>query len=71
MKTEERMKLYDDFHSGVRMMMDKIEKIAKDKTSWTLCEMGQLADIMKDLAMTEKGIAKAHHIYTEKPDEAY
>ena len=71
MKTEERMKLYDDFHSGVRMMMDKIEKIAKEKSSWTLCEMGEVADIMKDLAMTEKGIAKAHHIYSEKSDESY
>jgi len=71
MKTEERMKLYEDFHSGVRMMMDKIEKIAKEKSSWTLCEMGQLADIMKDLAMTEKGIAKAHYMYSDKSEEAY
>lgn len=71
MKTEERMKLYEDFHSGVRMMMDKIEKIAKEKSSWTLCEMGQLADIMKDLATTEKGIAKAHYMYSDKSEEAY
>lgn len=71
MKTEERMKLYEDFHSGVRMMMDKIEKIAKEKSSWTLCEMGQLADIMKDLAMTEKGIAKAYYMYSDKSEEAY
>lgn len=71
MKTEERIKLYDDFHSGVRMMMDKIEKMVKEKSSWTLCEMGQLADIMKDLATTEKGIAKAHYMYAEKSDESY
>ena len=71
MTHEERKKLYDDFHSGVRMMMDKIEKIAREKSSWTLMEMGELADIMKDLAMTEKGIAKAHHIYSEKSDETY
>ena len=71
MTHEERKRLYDDFHSGVRMMMDKITSVAKEKSSWTLCEMGQLADIMKDLAMTEKGIAKAHHIYSEKSDETY
>ena len=71
MRAEERVKLYEDFHSGVRMMMDKIEKIVKEKSSWTLCEMGELADIMKDLAMTEKGIAKAHYYYSEKSDEAY
>ena len=71
MTNEERKKLYDDFHSGVRMMMDKITDIARKKESWTLCEMGQMADMMKDLAMTEKGIAKAHHLYAEKSDESY
>lgn len=71
MRTEDRIKLYEDFHSGVRMMMDKIEKIAKEKSSWTLCEMGEVADMIKDLAMTEKGIAKAHHYYAEKSDEVY
>ena len=71
MISEERKKLYDDFHSGVRMMMDKIEKIAREKSTWTLCEMGELADIMKDLAMTEKGIAKAHYMYSEKSEETY
>lgn len=71
MTYEERKKLYDDFHSGVRMMMDKLEKIAREKEGWTLCEMGQLADIMKDLATTEKGIAKAHYMYSEKTDEVF
>ena len=71
MTSEERMKLYDDFHSGVRMMMDKVEKIAKSESDWSLDEMGKLADIMKDLAMTEKGIAKAHHCYSEHSDKRY
>lgn len=71
MTHEERHKLYCDFHSGVRMMMDKIEKIAREKNAWTLSEMGELSDIMKDLAMTEKSIAKAHYYYSEKSDEVY
>ena len=71
MNTEERKKLYNDFHSGVRMMMDKIEKIAKEKGAWTLSEMGELADMMKDLAMTEKGIAKAHMYYSEHSEETF
>jgi hypothetical protein len=53
------------------MMMDKIEKIAREKPSWSLVEMGELSDIMKDLAMTEKAIAKAHYYYSEKSDEVY
>lgn len=71
MTTEERKMLYDRFHSGVRMFMDKIEKIAKEKNSWTLDEMYQVADIMKDMAETEKCIAKAHYMYCEKSEEMY
>jgi hypothetical protein len=71
MTSEERMKLYDDFHSGVRMMMDKVEKIAKSEAEWTLDDMGKMADMMKDLAVTEKSIAKAHHCYAEHSDKRY
>lgn len=71
MTNEERTKLYSDFHSGVRMMMDKIEKISREKDAWTLSEMGCLADIMKDMAETEKSIAKAHHYYSEYSEEVY
>lgn len=71
MTSEERARLYEDFHSGVRMMMDKLEKIAKEKEGWSLSEMGCLADIMKDLAMTEKGIAKSNYYYSEHSEEVY
>lgn len=71
MNTEERAKLYDDFHSGVRMMMDKLEKIARGESAMTMAEMGGLADIMKDLSYVEKNIAKAHHCYAEKSDKVY
>lgn len=71
MTHEERHKLYCDFHSGVRMMMDKIEKIAREKPSWSLVEMGELSDIMKDLATTEKAIAKANYYYSEHSEETY
>lgn len=71
MTNEERKQLYCDFHAGVRMMMDKIEKIAREKSSWTLAEMGEVTDMMKDLAMTEKGIAKAHHYYSEHSEETF
>ena len=71
MTSEERMKLYSDFHSGVRMMMDKLEKIARADVAMTLSEMGELADIMKDLSCVEKNIAKAHHCYSEKSDKVY
>lgn len=71
MTTEERIKLFNDFHSGVRMFMDKIEKISREKQTWTLMELGEFADIMKDLAKTEKNIAKTHMIYAAHSEEVY
>ena len=71
MTGEERTKLYDDFHSGVRMMMDKLEKVSREKDTMTISVMGEIADIMKDLASVEKCIAKAHHCYEEKSDESF
>ena len=71
MTGEERHKLYCDFHSGVRMMMDKVEKMSREKDGLSLTEMSAISDIMKDMAMTEKDIAKAHYYYSERPDEVY
>lgn len=71
MTHEERKKLYDDFHSGVRMMMDRLEKVAREEPEMTIDDMGKVSDIMKDLAMTEKAIAKAHHCYAEHSDKTY
>ena len=71
MTIEERMKLYNDFEDGIRMSMDKIEKISREKSTWTLNEMGAVIDMMKDLAITEKSIAKAHKIYSEHHIETY
>lgn len=71
MTSEERAKLYDDFHSGVRMMMDGLERVVRSEEKWSLDDMGKVADIMKDLAMTEKAIAKAHYCYSEHSDKRY
>lgn len=71
MTSEERAKLYEDFHSGVRMMMDGLERVVRSEEKWSLDDMGKVADIMKDLAMTEKAIAKAHYCYSEHSDKRY
>lgn len=71
MTSEERHKMYCDIHSGVRMMMDKVEKIAREKPSWSLSDLGEMSDILKDLASSEKDIAKASYYYSEHSDETY
>lgn len=71
MTAEERRILYDKMHSGVRMFADKIEKISREKDNWSMAEMYQMADILKDMAETEKCLAKAHYMYSEHPEEVY
>ena len=66
MTNEERKNLYERLHSGVRMMTDKVEKISREKDSWSMMELYQLADIMKGMSEVEKNLAKAHALYTEE-----
>lgn len=71
MTHEERKELHHKFHSGVKMLVDKMEKIGKEKSMWSLEEMHCLADILKDLAKTEKYLAKTHCLYKEHSEEMY
>lgn len=70
MKHEEMEKINSDFYSGLKMMIEKLEKVSKEKTL-TLCEIGCIADIMKDLSKTHKNIVKVHYMLMEKPVERY
>lgn len=70
MKHEEMEKINSDFYSGLKMMIEKLEKVSKEKTL-TLCEIGSIADIMKDLSKTHKNIVKVHYMLIEKPVERY
>lgn len=71
MTNEERKNLYERLHSGVRIMTDKVEKISREKDSWSIMELYQLADIMKDMSEVEKNLAKAHALYCENTEETY
>lgn len=71
MSREELKKMQEDLHKGVRMFLDKLEKVGREKTDWTLCEMGQVADIMKDLSTVEKDIAKTHMLMSEHSSEVF
>jgi hypothetical protein len=53
------------------MMIDKVEKISREKDSWSMMELYQLADIMKDMSEVEKNLAKAHALYCENTEETY
>lgn len=70
MTHETILKNTQDLEKGVRMMLDRLEK-TKNDTELSLCEMGVIADIVKDMAKANKDIVKAHYLMSEKPIKKY
>lgn len=58
-------------HDGVKMIFDKMEQFGREKHSWSLCELGEASDILKDISSTHKNLAKAHYYMSEHSDERY
>lgn len=71
MTTEERKKMHESIYSGLRMMVEKLEKVAREKQSWSLEELGYVADIMKDISKTEKCLVKTNWMLSEHSEEKY
>ena len=58
-------------YNGLDMIADKAEKIGKAKSEWSLCELGMMADIEKDIAKSFKCLIKIHVMLNETPVEKY
>lgn len=71
MTSEDKSKIMSSLVSGMSMLVDKLEIVGRNKTDWTMGEMGCVADIMKDVSETMKNLAKTHAIYSEHDDERY
>lgn len=48
-------------------LAEELIALYKIKTPYKLMEMGEVADMLKDLSEVEKNLAKAHHYETECP----
>lgn len=71
MTREEIRELEDQYHSTTKGIMNKITEICKTKKSWSLVEIGEVSDIIKDLSETHKNIAKIYYLMSEKSLETY
>ena len=58
-------------HKGMRMVMDKAEKIAREETEWSIEELGMMSDITKDMSEVLKNIAKTHYYLSEHSIKRY
>ena len=56
---------------GLDMIAEKAEKIGRAKSEWSLCELGMMADIEKDIAKSFKCLIKVHVMLSETPVEKY
>ena len=71
MTAEEIEKLSARIHSGLDMISEKAEKIGREKAEWSLCDLGMMADIEKDMAKSFKCLVHTHQMLNEKSIEKY
>lgn len=71
MTYEDIKKMHERICNGLDMVAEKAEKIGREKSEWSLCELGQIADIEKDMAKTLKSLVKIHIMTSEHSIEKY
>lgn len=58
--TEETEDMKMRIHKGLNMVMDKAEKIGREKMMWSLVDLSEMADVMKDCAKAYSCLEKHH-----------
>lgn len=71
MKSEEITAMKEHIYDGLKMVAEKAEKIGREKTEWSLDELGKMADIEKDMAKAFKCLIKTHIMLNEHSIEKY
>ena len=71
MTQEEYKKIHQRIVSGLDMVSEKAEKIGREKSEWSLCEVGEVADIVKDIAKSFKCLLKAEMYVSDGSVEKY
>lgn len=70
--TQEEMNRHKErICDGLEMYLEKLEKIGKEKKEWSLRELGEVSDIVKDLAGAYKDLVKANFYLSERGVEKY
>ena len=71
MNSEELHKMKDRIWSGLDMVMEKAEKSGRAKTEWSIMELGEMADIEKDMAKALKCLVKTEVMMNEHSVDKY
>lgn len=71
MTIDEIEKMSKRIYAGLDMVSEKAEKIGREKAEWSLCDLGMMADIEKDMAKSFKSLVKVHRMLSEHSIEKY
>ena len=67
MKHEERVAVRDMIEHKAVDLFERLERFCAESSGLTLMQMGEVSDILKDLAEVEEKLAKARHYEAERP----
>lgn len=71
MTHDEICMLKDRVYDGIKMVVDKAEKVGKEKKEYSMDDLGKMSDVVKDCAEAIKDLAKAHYYMAEHSEEKY
>jgi hypothetical protein len=71
MTNEEMKKIHERIYKGLDMISEKAEMIGRAKSEWSLNELGEIADIQKDISESFKNLIKVHVMTSEHSVEKY
>ena len=71
MTNEEMKKIHERIYKGLDMISEKAEMIGRAKSEWSLNELGDIADIQKDISESFKNLIKVHVMTSEHSVEKY
>jgi hypothetical protein len=73
MTSAEHEEIKNGLVAGMRMMLVKMQDIstAKKEHGWTMCEVSQMADALKDVSEAYKNYAKSELLLSEHSSETY
>lgn len=61
MAKEETAELRTDMQNGIKMILEELEIFGKSKKKFSMMEMMNISDMLKDMAEAEKNLAKADY----------
>ena len=71
MTSDEVKKIHERIYKGLDMISEKAEMIGRAKSEWSLNELGEMADIQKDISESFKNLIKVHVMTSEHSVEKY